>query len=63
MRCPRCAGDTMVIDSRVVKHLVVRRRKCTDCKRQFYTQEITIPYDAGLSLMQEHRRKKHEKSR
>lgn len=42
MRCPKCGGDTQVIDSRPdEKHgwYIWRRRRCYDCTYRFTTEE------------------------
>lgn len=42
MLCPECNNKTRVTDSRVVEDVVVRKRKCTNCKNIFYTEEIEV---------------------
>src|SRR5688572_31060512 len=41
MQCPNCGGDTQVSETRQPedKHVVRRRRVCTQCKRRFTTLE------------------------
>lgn len=40
--CPKCGSDTNVINTRKVtkEGVVIRLRKCTDCKYMFETSEI-----------------------
>ena len=40
MTCPKCSGDTRVIDSRADSNRVLRRRKCKECNFRFYTEEV-----------------------
>jgi transcriptional regulator NrdR family protein len=41
MNCPRCQGNTRVLDSRRRDpQLVRRRRECLDCGKRFPTWEI-----------------------
>lgn len=58
MHCPKCGGDTTVIDSRVYEDHVKRRRLCLKCGKRFSTKEIlSLPpkkktlysYDDGLT--------------
>lgn len=39
MRCPRCGGDTRVVDSRSDYDSVWRRRECRICGHRFSTTE------------------------
>ena len=39
MRCPHCAADSRVVDSRVVEDGIRRRRECLDCASRFTTYE------------------------
>jgi len=41
--CPMCGGKSFVTTTRVE----VRRRKCMDCKRPFYTQEVVLKPQNG----------------
>jgi transcriptional repressor NrdR len=45
MQCPNCGGDTQVSETRQPegKHLVRRRRVCTQCKHRFTTLEQLAP--------------------
>jgi transcriptional repressor NrdR len=45
MQCPNCGGDTQVSETRQPedKHVVRRRRVCTQCKRRFTTLEQLAP--------------------
>ncbi len=41
MRCPKCGGDTAVIDSRLTTYnRIRRRRKCKECGYRFSTLEV-----------------------
>ena len=49
MECPRCNGDTTVIDSRPSQNNEVRRRRqCVLCKYRFTTYELTAVSKAIL---------------
>lgn len=39
MLCPFCAAETKVVDSRLSKDSLRRRRKCTKCHKRFTTYE------------------------
>lgn len=41
-QCPKCNGETVVVDSRVRKTVpyLYRRRVCLNCKHRFSTYEI-----------------------
>lgn len=43
MRCRKCGGDTLVVDSRYVRNedRTRRRHECVECKYRFTTYEIT----------------------
>ena len=53
MTCLYCGGPTRVIDCRRSPEEVVRRRKCRDCGKLFYTAERDISYNEGKRLMNE----------
>lgn len=40
MDCPYCGSATKVMDSRAESNKVVRRRKCLDCEKIFFTSEV-----------------------
>ncbi len=40
MVCPKCGGNTKVVDSRAEVDCVNRKRQCTDCSYRFLTIEI-----------------------
>ena len=40
MKCPNCNGKTIVQDSRPGELVVVRHRKCLECKLRFRTVEM-----------------------
>lgn len=42
MTCPKCCGETKVIDSRPEDDIVRRRRECMVCKQRFSTVEIDL---------------------
>lgn len=42
MRCPICAGDTRVIDSRPRPEGLRRRRSCVCCAHRFTTREYIV---------------------
>ena len=42
MDCPYCGSATRVIDSRPDTDRVVRRRKCLECERLFFTTESEL---------------------
>ena len=39
MNCPICNSKTKVINSRLIKNRIRRRRECTDCFTRFNTYE------------------------
>ena len=56
MQCPKCDGKTKVIDSRPYIGGVYRKRKCTLCNYQFYTEEFPTEDVASVrSCMAHHR--------
>lgn len=42
MRCPKCGGETTVVNSRLYSEDRVRRRECRSCARRFSTLERVI---------------------
>lgn len=42
MKCVKCGGKTMVVDSAGEDDFVLRRRKCKDCGKWFFTQELLV---------------------
>jgi transcriptional regulator NrdR family protein len=38
--CPKCMGDTKVLETRMKNDLPTRKRVCKDCNYMFYTVEI-----------------------
>lgn len=40
MKCVRCGRDTAVLDTRMVDHMLKRRRECGHCGHRFSTYEI-----------------------
>lgn len=43
MQCPKCAGDTSVVDSRAAPNNTIRRRReCDACGHRFNTFESTV---------------------
>lgn len=42
MTCPKCGGETRVIDSRRNEETVVRRRICERCNTIFHTKEVPV---------------------
>ena len=42
MTCKRCGGKTSVVDSAGEDDFVLRRRKCKDCGKWFFTREILV---------------------
>lgn len=44
MTCPKCGGETCVIDSRPSEDSVRRRRECLECGDRFNTMEIDADY-------------------
>ena len=39
MNCPECGKKTKVLETRKLTKIVVRVRKCLDCKKVFETEE------------------------
>lgn len=51
MICPDCASaDTKVIDSRLVRGTVLRRRECQLCGRRYTTLEVMAPPNKHAAL-------------
>ena len=48
MNCPKCYGETHVVDSRPNEDSVRRRRECVECKHRFSTVEIDADYYEAL---------------
>jgi transcriptional regulator NrdR family protein len=48
VRCPYCAENSLVIDSRPVDDGVRRRRVCATCERRFTTFEIVTDRDPAV---------------
>jgi transcriptional repressor NrdR len=42
--CPKCDGDTGVIDTRPYKDGVRRRRECQECGYRYSTVEYSVEY-------------------
>lgn len=42
--CPKCGGETSVVDSRPYLDGVRRRRECKECEYRFSTLEYTVEY-------------------
>jgi len=40
MNCPKCEGQTKVIDTAAVYDSVIRRRECLSCGQRFFTEEL-----------------------
>ena len=63
MICPKCKGKTYVMDTRGERR-VLRRRKCKDCGKLWFTLEEVIDYNEGLMRYQAHAYvKRHEKDK
>lgn len=45
MICPKCKGNCIVVETRNSDNSVMRRRRCTNCKITFHTQELLVEYD------------------
>jgi transcriptional regulator NrdR family protein len=50
MECPKCCGDTTVLDTRFKYDVPYRRRLCKNCGYLFQTVEITENYYKFLKL-------------
>ena len=50
MMCPKCGGDTRVVDSRSDGRRI-RKRKCCDCGKTFHTIEVIISDEAGVAIL------------
>lgn len=57
MNCEICGSKTIVIDSRSDVDIVVRKRKCIECKHTFYTQEVDLDKNYGKKFITEHLKK------
>lgn len=60
MTCLYCGGSTKVIESRSSTEEVIRRRKCLDCGKLFYTAERDIDYKEGVKLLYEYAKNKNK---
>lgn len=58
MTCLYCGGKTKVIDCATSPEEVIRRRKCLECGKVFYTAERDISLNEGPKLLQEYKIKK-----
>lgn len=47
MTCPKCFGKTTVVESVHDVDTMLRRRKCLECGRFFYTTETDIDFAEG----------------
>ena len=64
MECPKCGKKAKVIDSRPYIGGVYRRRKCTSCDYQFYTEEfLTEDISAVRSCLAYQRAKSRAKKK
>jgi transcriptional regulator NrdR family protein len=52
MRCSKCGWQAKVMDSRTSGILTVRRYKCRNCGRIFFTKERGVDYEVGKSALQ-----------
>lgn len=43
MNCPKCGGNSDVIDGRATSYGFRRRRECRDCKHRWPTVELICP--------------------
>ncbi len=46
LKCPACGGPSSVINTRVQKDGVYRRRACNSCRTRFSTSEAEVSYRA-----------------
>lgn len=57
MTCPKCGGDTKVVDSRKSIDHVIRYRRCIECKYRFNTietdEDIYVRLEKGKRLKNE----------
>ena len=58
MTCVYCGGKTKVTDCASSSDEVIRRRKCLDCGKVFYTAERDISLNKGRKLLDEYKNKK-----
>lgn len=52
MMCPYCGGDSKVVETRCDGRQI-RRRKCLDCCKLFYTLETVCDYADGDRVFHE----------
>jgi transcriptional regulator NrdR family protein len=57
MTCLYCGGKTKVIDTGRSTEEVIRRRKCLECGKLFFTAERDISYNEGRRLLEEYKGK------
>ena len=53
MKCPKCDGETAVIDSRPDDTGIRRRRVCLDCEYRFTTRERLEPREVAQRRVME----------
>jgi len=58
MTCLCCGGKTKVMDSGSSTEEVIRRRKCLECGKLFFTAERDISLNEGRKLLEEYKKKK-----
>lgn len=49
MKCKECGGSTKVLNSRGGRGETIRMRQCKDCKQMFYTAEVEIDLESGIT--------------
>jgi transcriptional regulator NrdR family protein len=62
MTCLYCGGKTKVMDSASSTEEVVRRRKCLECGKLFFTVERDISTNEGRRLLFEYKQQKEQPS-
>lgn len=63
MKCPNCGGKNYVCDTvhNYKTNEIYRRRKCTECKKVFYTVEFEIELTKDVRESLSEYRKKYSK--
>lgn len=48
MTCSDCGGHTKVMDTVTIANEVYRRRRCLNCNKLFFTEEIDVGYKCDV---------------
>ena len=54
MQCVKCRGKTLIVNTRSSDTVTYRKRKCTKCGHEFYTEEAEASDGPGVKLIMNH---------